>query len=70
MATLATLVASICLNLALIIFLAVKLRSKKQPKTLTTTAEDLLHDLTRKGISVLRVEVIDPSHLFLRSPRG
>lgn len=40
----------------------------KEPK-LDITAQDLLHDLTRRGGAVLKVEVIDPTNLLLRSPR-
>lgn len=39
-------------------------------ETLELTAQDLLHDLTRRGQAVLRVEVIDPANILLRSPRG
>jgi len=44
--------------------------SKKPPKRFDASAQDLLHDLTRRGASILRVEVIDPAGLMLRSPRG
>lgn len=40
-----------------------------KPPQLTLSAEDLLHDLTTRGVAVLRVEVIDPTNLLLRSPR-
>lgn len=43
-------------------------KRRKKATTLTMSAEDLLHDLTR-GPAVLRVEVIDAKNLFLRSPR-
>ncbi len=33
------------------------------------TAQDLLHDLTRRGAAILKVEVLDPANLLLRSPR-
>ena len=48
-------------------YLAKSLKKKPRPDT---TAADLLHDLTRNGHAILRVEVIDPANLFLRSPRG
>lgn len=41
---------------------------KAQSRTLTQTAEELLHDLTR-GQAVVRVERIAPSDILLRSPR-
>lgn len=45
-------------------------RSKKRPpKKLSTTAEELLHEFTRNGSAVLRVQVIDQEQIFLRSPR-
>jgi hypothetical protein len=43
--------------------------NKKKPKP-DLTASDLLHDLTSRGRAVVRVEVIDSTNLFLRSPRG
>jgi len=57
-------------SLLLVAVLAYLLRTKKPPKRLDVTAQDLLHDLTRTGTAVLRVEVIDPANLLLRSPRG
>ncbi len=56
---------SISSNLALLLLL----RNPKRKKKLDITAQDLLHDFTRRGASILRVEVIDPSSLMLRSPR-
>ena len=44
-------------------------RLHKRKKKLDITAQDLLHDFTRRGAAILRVEVIDPSNLMLRSPR-
>lgn len=43
--------------------------NKKKPR-LDTSALDLLHDLTRRGGAVLKVEVIDPANLLLRSPKS
>lgn len=43
--------------------------ARKRPAP-TLTAEELLHDLTRRGYAVLKVEVIDADNLFLRSPRA
>ncbi len=51
--------------ICLLLFLLRQSR-KKPPKKLTTSAEDLLHDLTKRGHAVLRVEVLDPEALFLR----
>lgn len=42
---------------------------KRPPKRLSDSAEDLLHDLTKRGSAVLRVQVIDPEQIFLRSPK-
>lgn len=52
------------------VWLALLLRRKaKAPKPQPTlTAEQLLHDLTA-GQAIVRVEVVDPTNLFLRSPR-
>ena len=52
----------------LVLFIALRRSKKKPPPKLSITAEELLHDLTR-GQSVLRVQVIDPSAILLRSPK-
>jgi hypothetical protein len=62
---LAILVASIAANA----FQAHQARQLKRKPKLDLTAQDLLHDLTRRGGAMLRVEVIDPANLMLRSPR-
>lgn len=42
---------------------------KKPPKPLKSLdATSLLHDLTRNGEAVIRVTVVDPESIFLRSP--
>lgn len=46
-----------------------QLEAAKKAPALTVDAEKLLHDLTR-GPAIIRVEVIDPKNLFLRSPNG
>jgi len=58
------------ISLVAVAVLGYLLRARKPPKKLDVSAQDLLHDLTRRGTSVLRVEVIDPANLLLRSPRG
>ena len=50
--------------------LALLLRRPKKTRKYDLTAQDLLHDLTRRGAAILKVEVIDPANLMLRSPRG
>lgn len=52
------------------IFLAYLLKKahKKPRPTLTMTAEDILHDLSR-GPAIIRVERLDRDNLILRSPR-
>jgi hypothetical protein len=52
--------------LALLYRRRLKLRVKKADMT----AADLLHDLTRRGQAILRVDVLDQENLMLRSPRG
>ncbi len=42
--------------------------AKKRPAP-TLTAEELIHDLTR-GPAVVRIERIDSTELFMRSPRA
>lgn len=59
------LVVSVCAN-AFQVYVA---RANKKKPRLDVSAQDLLHDLTRRGGAVLRVEVIDPTNLMLRSPR-
>ena len=61
---------ALSLSLACNAFQAYIARSLKKKPRPDTTAADLLHDLTRQGQAVIRVEVIDPANLFLRSPRG
>lgn len=34
------------------------------------TAEEILHDLTRSGTSLIKIERVSPEDIFLRSPRG
>lgn len=58
---------------AFLAYLLVKARqslagARKAPQP-TLTAEALLHDLTAAGVSVIRVERLNPADLFLRSPR-
>lgn len=33
------------------------------------SAQDLIHDMTRRGHAIVRMEILDPSALLLRSPR-
>jgi len=39
----------------------------KSPATLqkTTDAKDLIHDLTRRGQAVVKIEVLDPEGMFI-----
>lgn len=46
-----------------------ELEAAQKAPALTLEAESLLHDLTR-GPAIVRIEVIDPKHLLLRSPRA
>ncbi len=43
-------------------------RSKKLP-TPTFDAKALIHDLTRKGSSIIRLECLDPEGLMFRRPQ-
>lgn len=61
---------ALSLSLAANAMQAKRYRESKKKPVPTTSAEDLLHDLTRRGFAVLRVEVVDPDNLFLRSPRA
>lgn len=57
------LAASAALNLLL------SYRLFKKDRVLTIDAKRLLHEITSGG-AVIRLEVLDASQLFLRSPRG
>lgn len=46
------------------------IRRKRRSPAPTLDAQDLLHDLTARGAAILKVEVINPANLMLRSPRG
>ncbi len=50
-------------------FQVYRARINKKRRAPDITAQDLLHDLTRRGGAVIRVEVIDQAAFFLRSPR-
>lgn len=51
------------------VMLALARRRPKADPRLDVTAQDLLHDLTKRGAAIIKVDVIDPSNLLLRSPR-
>lgn len=63
----ALLIVSILANIGLVGALAYLARRKRQ--NLDITAQKLLFDLSRHGAAVLKVEVLDPANLILRSPR-
>lgn len=62
------LAVSAILNATLAILLRKQKKTPRKPQ-LSLSAEDLLHDLTRSGSAVVRLEVIDPANLFLRRGR-
>lgn len=39
------------------------------PRAATLDAQQLIHDLTRNGAAIVKIEVVDPANLLLRSPR-
>lgn len=46
--------------------------AKKAPPAapkLDVSAQDLIHDMTRRGHAIVRIEILDPSSILLRSPR-
>ena len=59
---------SLVCNALLLFFLHRQKKTPRKPQ-LSMSAEDLLHDLTRRGTAVLKVEVIDPANLYLRRTR-
>lgn len=52
-----------------VFYLLLRKKTKPEPRH-TVDAAQLLHDLTAHGSAVVRVEVIDPSHFYLRRPKG
>jgi hypothetical protein len=42
---------------------------RSPPPRLDTTAQDLMHDLTARGAAVVKITVVDPASILLRSPR-
>lgn len=67
------LLSLIIVSLCLVISLSFNLYQYKKQKVPmkaqpTLDAEQLLHDLTR-GPSLVRISVIDPSNLMIRSPK-
>lgn len=65
-----TMILTIGLCLALlgdVALLVLLIRARKsQARKRDETASDLLHDLTRRGFAVLKIEVIDPDSILLR----
>lgn len=55
--------------LVLCAFLAFKLRKKPPTQTITVDAKDLLHSIL-SGTAILKISVIDPGDILIRSPRG
>ena len=51
-------------------FLLEQIRVAEKKPAPTLEAETLLHDLTRQGSAVVRLEVVDARNLMLRSPRS
>jgi hypothetical protein len=63
--------ASVLGNVGLAYFVIKLRKSKRKDQTprYDVSAQDLIHDVTRRGQAVVRMEVLDPSAFFLRSPR-
>lgn len=64
----AILSAIFALSAAANVVLLISLRASRKKPRPSITAENLMHDLTR-GQAVIRIEVIDPSAILLRSPK-
>jgi hypothetical protein len=75
------LAVSLCANIALVLgfrreratlkaTFALELEKARKAPAPTFAAEDLLNQLTRQGQAVVRIECLNPSDLFLRSPRS
>ena len=63
----AVLATSFCLNLLLVTLLILeKRKARDRPKSVE--AEELLSDLMR-GPAIVRVEILNPANLLIRSPR-
>lgn len=67
-----TIILAILLGLALLGYVPIIVmlfRARKSPPPVPkydATASDLLHNLTRRGGAVLRLEILDPESLFIR----
>ena len=55
-------------SLAMNIILVLRLRRLKTSPKQSVDARQLLHDLT-KGRAIVKIEILDPSELFYRSPK-
>ena len=42
-----------------------KIKSLKKQPTPTTDARDLLHDITKRGRAIIKIDVLDPESLFV-----
>lgn len=51
------------------LFLTYQLYLKKKKRPLSQSAQEVLHDMTRPGGAILAIEIMNPEHIFLRSPR-
>lgn len=64
-------------SVALLVFVALnfvvarahKKKPAEKPADYTVDAQTLIHDLTRHGSAVVRIEVVNLSDVLLRSPR-
>ncbi len=68
-------VLTFCLALSLagngLLTYLLRTNKKKKPEPVPDiTAQELLHDLTRQGSAVLRIQVLNTADILLRSPRG
>jgi len=63
------LAVSACLNVFLIFLIIFFKIHKKPKKTVTVEAQDLLRNLMNSK-AVLKIDILDPSDFFLRSPKG
>lgn len=60
----------LCLSLCANAFQFYLSKTNKKKRLPDMSAQDLLHDLMGNGRAILKVEVLDPANLLLRSPRA
>lgn len=61
--------AALAASTGLFLFLYMRERRKTRKRKADITAQEMLHDIMAGG-AILKIQVINPENLILRSPRG